>query len=144
MTRDGEAGAQLEVAIPLAGRTQSADGCAFVIAEWTDPGSPAGEPVVPIAPLHVHREDDEAWYVLEGALAFRIGDEEIRAPAGSAVIGPRGVPHSYWNPDPTPARYLLIMTPRTRDLIDAIHRLDDRTPETLRHVFRAYGCELLH
>ena len=34
----------------------------FVVADWTDPGTHPGRP---IAGLHVHRSDDEAWIVLE-------------------------------------------------------------------------------
>jgi mannose-6-phosphate isomerase-like protein (cupin superfamily) len=45
----------------------------FVVIEWTDPGTAPGRPV---AGLHVHREDDEAWYVLEGQLGFRLGDAD--------------------------------------------------------------------
>ena len=41
----------------------------FVIADWTDPGTHPGRP---IAGLHVHRSDDEAWIVLEGTLGFRV------------------------------------------------------------------------
>jgi mannose-6-phosphate isomerase-like protein (cupin superfamily) len=131
------------VALPLAGRTLASDGGSFVIAEWTDPGAPEDGTIVPLAPLHLHHEDDEAWYVLEGTLHFTIGGQEIRAPAGSAVFGPRGVPHTFWNPDPAPARYLLIMTPRTLALIAAIHRLPDRSPERLHALFREHGCALL-
>ncbi len=36
---------------------------AFVMAEWADPGAPAGPPRL-IAPFHVHYTDDEAWYVM--------------------------------------------------------------------------------
>jgi mannose-6-phosphate isomerase-like protein (cupin superfamily) len=116
----------------------------FVVAEWSDPGGPADEPPRPIAPLHVHLEDDEAWYVLEGALRFRVGDREIEAPAGSAVFGPHGVPHTFWNPGPEPARYLLVMTPRTLRLVETLHELPDRDPETLRAHFRRYGCEIVN
>jgi mannose-6-phosphate isomerase-like protein (cupin superfamily) len=63
----------------------------FLIAQWTDPG---GSPE-PIAPLRVHREDDEAWYVLEGMPGFRVGDHEFEAPAGAPVFGPHGVPHTF-------------------------------------------------
>jgi len=44
----------------------------FVIVEWTDPGTQPGRP---IAGLHLHREDDEACYVVDGRLGFQIGDE---------------------------------------------------------------------
>ena len=45
-----------------------------------------------------------------GALRFRLGDETVEAPAGGAVLAPRGTAHTYWNPRPEPARYLLVMT----------------------------------
>ena len=50
----------------------------------------------PIAGLHVHHSDDEAWYVLEGTLGFRLGDKTATAPAGAAVLAPAGTPHAYW------------------------------------------------
>ena len=90
----------------------------FVIADWTDPGTHPGRP---IAGLHLHRSDDEAWIVLEGTLGFRIGDEEREVPAGESVLVPQGTPHSYWNARPEPARYLLVMTPRIHQLIEALH-----------------------
>jgi uncharacterized cupin superfamily protein len=89
----------------------------FVIADWTDPGSHPG----PIAGLHLHRSDDEAWIVLEGTLGFLVGDEEREVAAGESILVPRGMPHSYWNPHPAPARYLLVMTPRIHRLIEALH-----------------------
>jgi mannose-6-phosphate isomerase-like protein (cupin superfamily) len=53
---------------PLAGRTLRTGKDSFVIAEWRDPGGPPGPPPF-IAPPHLHHNDDEAWYVLEGTLA---------------------------------------------------------------------------
>jgi quercetin dioxygenase-like cupin family protein len=44
-------------------------------------------------PPHVHRREDEAFFVLDGALAVRIGDHEFAASAGSFVYCPRDVPH---------------------------------------------------
>lgn len=46
-------------------------------------------------PRHIHREEDEAWYVLEGEISFYIGDETHRATPGSFVFAPRGIPHSF-------------------------------------------------
>lgn len=57
---------------PLAGRQLGGPESDFVIVEWTDSGESEWEW---IAPLHVHHADDEAWYVLEGVLRFRIGDD---------------------------------------------------------------------
>jgi mannose-6-phosphate isomerase-like protein (cupin superfamily) len=131
-----------KIASPLSGNTIGSADNAFIVAEWQDPGGPPGPPRL-IAPLHLHHNDDEAWYVLEGTLIVRVGDEEIEAPAGSSVYVRRGTPHTYWNPGPGPTRYLLIMTPNIFQLIGAIHAMPDRTPPALQAVFKQFNSELL-
>jgi oxalate decarboxylase/phosphoglucose isomerase-like protein (cupin superfamily) len=130
------------VAPPLAGRVLGSVEDAFVTAEWRDAGGPPG-PRRLIAPLHLHHSDDEAWYVLEGTLHVQVGDNEVQAAAGSGVFVPRGTPHTYWNPGPGPTRYLLIMTSRIYQLIQAIHAMQERTPAALAEVFVKYESQLL-
>ena len=129
-------------AVPLAAGVLAPPGADLVLAEWADPGG-ATDPPRYIAPLHVHHRDDEAWYVLAGALRFRLGDDVVEAAAGGAVIAPAGTPHTYWNPRAEPARYVLVMTARIRALIDAIHALEGRDPAALAAVFRAHESEQL-
>ena len=43
------------------------------------------------SPLHLHRNEDEWFYVTEGALTFWVGGRVIETPAGSFVYGPRPV-----------------------------------------------------
>ncbi len=62
------------------------------------------------SPTHRHWGEDEAWYVLEGALTFWLGDETITAEAGEFVFGPRGVSHRF-RVDSEEARFLLALTP---------------------------------
>jgi mannose-6-phosphate isomerase-like protein (cupin superfamily) len=62
-------------------------------------------------PLHVHTNEDEAWYVLEGELRFRLDTETASAPAGSFVFVPRGTPHCFQNPGRQPAKILVLFTP---------------------------------
>jgi mannose-6-phosphate isomerase-like protein (cupin superfamily) len=130
------------IAPPLVGQVLGRAGDSFVVAEWQDPGGHTGTPFL-IAPPHVHHYDDEAWYVLEGVLRIRRGDEEVEARAGAAVLVPRGTPHSYWNPAEGPCRYLLIMTSRIYELIQAIHAEPDRSRPKLGELFREYDSELL-
>ena len=61
---------------------------AFSLIETVNP--PDGGP-----PLHVHRDVDEAFYVLEGQYEFVCGHERIEAGPGDFVLLPRGVPHRY-------------------------------------------------
>ena len=68
------------------------------------------EPQGARAPLHLHRKEDEAFYVLEGEMTFRIGEETIKARPGSFVFGPKDVPHTY-TVDSGPARLLFLLSP---------------------------------
>lgn len=105
----------------------------FVLAEWVDDGESSAEQ--PVAPLHRHLADDEAWYVLEGTLGFIRGDERLEAPAGSAVLVPAGVAHTFWNAGPGRARYLILMTPRVAALVAGLHAVGAEPQElfTLHH-----------
>src|SRR3954453_18262036 len=115
---------------PLRGGVLGSRHESFAVAEWTDPGGRVGEPQL-IAPPHVHRNDDEAWYVLEGRLGFRVDGEVLVAGPGDGVLVCRGSVHTFWNPGPEAARYLLVMPPRIASLIEALHDRDDRTLEVL-------------
>ncbi len=88
----------------------------------------------------MHHEDDEAWYVLEGALGFRVGEEVVRAPAGAAVLVPKGTPHSFWCEGDEEARYLIVMSPRTAALVRELHA---GTGESYDAIFRRHASELL-
>ena len=62
-------------------------------------------------PLHLHRREDEAFYILEGTFAFQIGDRFLTATAGWFMTAPKGVPHSYKNIGTTPAKMLALFVP---------------------------------
>jgi uncharacterized cupin superfamily protein len=126
------------IAASLAGNVLAGD--SLVLAEWRDPGG-APDPPRYIAPLHIHHSDDEAWYVLEGALRFRLGDDEVEAAAGGAVIAVRGTAHTYWNPRTEPTRYLLVMTTRIAALIDALHAPGET--RSMEAVFEAHDSTLI-
>ena len=125
----------------LAGIALAPAGSQLVLAEWTAQGSAGDEPLYQ-APLHKHPED-EAWYVLEGTLAVRAGEQVHQVPAGGAVIVPGGTPHTFWNPRTAPARYLLVMGAQTFALIQAIHATDDRNLARMRQLYAAHGATLL-
>lgn len=79
-------------------------GGAFAFVEATTP--PGAGP-----PPHVHEREDETFWVLEGELEFMVGDGTIRAPAGSFVHAPRGIPHTYKNVGAAPSRYVAMIQP---------------------------------
>jgi quercetin dioxygenase-like cupin family protein len=62
------------------------------------------------SPLHVHRREDEWFYVLEGSITFWVGGETFEAGAGAFVYGPRDVPHTF-TISSSEARFLLVTGP---------------------------------
>jgi len=74
--------------------------------------------IIEIAPgreleAHVHRDEDDAFYILEGEMTFFFGDEddEAVAPPGTFVLVPPGVRHGFRNPGPGPVRMLNVHAP---------------------------------
>lgn len=62
------------------------------------------------SPLHVHHNEDEWFYVIEGELAFWVGGQTVRAPQGAFVYGPRDIPHTFQVQSDL-ARFLLVAEP---------------------------------
>lgn len=46
-------------------------------------------------PLHIHRNEDEVFHLLEGEMRIHIDGEETIARAGETVLAPKGKPHSF-------------------------------------------------
>jgi mannose-6-phosphate isomerase-like protein (cupin superfamily) len=113
-------------------------GTRLAIANWPTGAASSGF----VAPLHVHRSDDEAWHVIEGALRFRLGDDtdDLIAPAGSTVLVPAGVPHTFGNAGPGPSRYLIIMSTRLQEFIAKLHEVG---AEDHAAIYEQYDSELL-
>jgi quercetin dioxygenase-like cupin family protein len=61
--------------------------------------------------LHVHRVQEETFYVLEGECEWQIGDQRIHATPGTYVFIPPGVPHNIANAGDTPARVIMTVSP---------------------------------
>ena len=60
---------------------------------------------------HVHHDEDDAFYILEGELTFEVAGETVKAPAGTFVLVPPGVEHGFRNDGTDPVRILNIHAP---------------------------------
>lgn len=60
---------------------------------------------------HWHKVMQEGFYVLEGTMTIRVGEESVPAPAGTFVFVPPGTVHGFSNGTDQPARMLVFMTP---------------------------------
>ena len=97
---------------------ETTDG-ALSIAEATFPAGMNGPPP------HSHRYTTDTFYVLEGTLRMTVGDREIDASAGSYILVPPGIVHTFANISDEPVRFLNISAPGglekyLRDLADAM------------------------
>ena len=80
------------------------DGTLSLTETTLAPGFPGPVP-------HRHETLVDSFYVLEGVLTVRLGDETTEAPAGSYAFVPPGVVHMFSNPSDTPVRVLNLMAP---------------------------------
>jgi mannose-6-phosphate isomerase-like protein (cupin superfamily) len=126
--------------------TAEQTGGAFGLVEsWVPAGSSP--------PLHVHRREDESFWVIEGRVRFRCADEEFVAEAGTFVFLPRDVPHTFVVEGTETAHILTLLTPGGMEqfFVDA-----GRTPEgeglppagppdieRMKNVSGQYGSEII-
>ena len=104
-------------------------------------------------PLHIHRNEDEAWYVLDGQMTFEVAGELLVATKGCFVFAPRGLPHAF-TVDVEPSRVLVLATPAGFEAfaeelsVPALSETppDDLvlpTPDILGPVAARYGIEIV-
>jgi len=77
---------------------------AFTFLEWAAPMGFGPPP-------HRHDREDEAFYLIEGAIEVSCGDRQWEVGPGGFVFLPRGIPHSFKVVGETVARCLVLGTP---------------------------------
>ncbi len=97
-------------------------------------GSPGVEP-----PMHVHRNEDEWYYLLDGQVSFHVGGETHRGDPGSLVFFPRAVPHTFTIESPT-ARMLLLNAPGG---FERMFELAPSTPDQAVAALASYDVEVV-
>jgi mannose-6-phosphate isomerase-like protein (cupin superfamily) len=65
---------------------------------------------------HVHADEDDSFYVLEGELTFTVDGEEVVAGPGTFVLVPPGVPHGFGNRGDSVVRMVNVHAPAGFDL----------------------------
>ena len=105
---------------------------------------PAG---FPGPPPHRHHDFDEGFFVLDGELSFTAGETTVTGGAGTFVLAPRGLRHTFANPNSTPARVLGFWTPGTgldffKDMGAALPDSGPPDPAAVAEVYRRHNSEL--
>ena len=82
-------------------------------------------PPGPFVPPHIHPDQDEFLYILEGRFDFILNDEEAIGEPGDLITLPRGIPHGIFNKSDQTIKTLFWVTPTHKlyDLFWAIHNL---------------------
>jgi hypothetical protein len=100
--------------------------------------TPAGA----MPPLHVHRHDDEGFFVLGGELTLYLPGESVTLRPDEFCLAPRGIPHAY-EAGPTAPGCSSRAPPRVRRFVAEVAGLDAADPATLTAVAATHGIDIL-
>jgi mannose-6-phosphate isomerase-like protein (cupin superfamily) len=97
-------------------------------------------------PPHTHERLHDMFYVLEGTLTMRLGDDTTEVVEGGFVCVPPGVVHTFSNPSAIPVRFLNFNTPAgwenyMRDLGAALAE-GTPTPEEIGRIASRYDFQI--
>jgi mannose-6-phosphate isomerase-like protein (cupin superfamily) len=84
-------------------------------------------PGAPGPPPHVHREHEEAFFVLEGELTLAVGPDVVTVGAGQTAVVPRGQVHQPSNRSDRPVRFVFLSSPPMDEFFAELARLVTRT-----------------
>ncbi len=93
------------------------DGLFTVIESQSDPGMSV--------PMHIHKNEDEMFRVLEGKVSITVGGETKILTAGDTAFAPRNIPHSWTNNGDEPLKMILTAVPSG---IETMFRALDQLP----------------
>lgn len=96
---------------------------------------PPGEEVPP----HIHHNEEEILYVVDGKIESQVGDKTLDAPAGACHTIPRGTVHAQSNNSTDPATLLVSFSPP--HLEDLFEKSTDVSPEEFQKLAADYGME---
>jgi quercetin dioxygenase-like cupin family protein len=119
--------------------TAASTGNRFSLMERTLP--PGGR----MPPAHSHVGNDEAYYVLDGRVEFRVADDVFEGSTGTFVLVPAGESHTFGNTADEPARLLVFHAPALDGYFEDLERLwaapDPPDREAELALMRRHGME---
>jgi len=128
-------GASRVIDFKVSGRDTGGRWCS-IDAAWHGTGGP---------PLHVHHDQEEWFYVIEGDYVFQIGDEKFRLTTGDCALAPRQIPHAFVHVREQPARILTVFQPAgdIENFFREYGKLTGATPDQARQFYKSHGLDLL-
>jgi quercetin dioxygenase-like cupin family protein len=97
-------------------------------------------------PRHLHHNEDEWFYVIEGDYILEVGSNCFHLKAGDSILGPREVSHAWAFTGDTPGKVLIAFAPANK--MEAFFRDNAKhfsggNYASESDIYRAYGMELL-
>jgi mannose-6-phosphate isomerase-like protein (cupin superfamily) len=95
---------------------------------------------------HLHHEQDEWFYVVEGEYVIEVGEKRYELGPGDSVLGPRKVAHVWAYVGEGTGRQIATLQPagEIEAFFDNLATLGSSPePEVLRRAFSSYGLELI-
>jgi len=114
---------------------------ALFLFEHRNAGGKKGGP-----PRHLHHNEDEWFYVIEGQYIAEIGSTRVELKPGDSILGPREVPHAWAFVGDIPGRLLIAFAPANK--MEAFFRGNEKRRKGNEYMndaelYRAHGMELL-
>lgn len=97
-------------------------------------------------PLHIHHEQDEIFYVIQGKFRFQVGDEKYEVSAGDCLFAPRKVPHAFVHIGDEKSKMMTIFQPagKMEAFFHEFGKFTSRpSPEVLKKIFSDHGMEVV-
>jgi DNA-binding transcriptional MerR regulator/quercetin dioxygenase-like cupin family protein len=103
-------------------------------------------------PMHLHRDQDEWLYIVDGEFEFHVAEKQFRAGPGESVFIPRKVAHVWGTAGETPGRIINVYQPagKMEEFFREVGKYDGKPAihealglDGLRQFFDAYGIDLL-
>jgi mannose-6-phosphate isomerase-like protein (cupin superfamily) len=106
-------------------------------SQWRRKGGP---------PLHLHRDQDEWFYVIKSEFVMQVGDESFHLTAGDSIFMPRKVPHTFAHVGDGDGR--LVATYQPAGDMEAFFRIQSKftgseSQGELQRIYKAHGLELI-
>jgi quercetin dioxygenase-like cupin family protein len=96
-------------------------------------------------PLHLHKAQDEVFYVIEGSYRFKVGEDLFSLTNGDSIFLPRQVPHA-WTQESKSGRMIVVLQPagKLENFFVSMASLDhEPTAKEVGNIFASNDMEVL-
>ncbi len=94
-------------------------------------------------PLHLHLNQEEWFYVMEGEVAFQVGDQTLHLRRGESILAPRQIPHTFSSVAEKPSRMLIAFCPAGKMEQFFLDVENPKAPVKEAAFWRRYDMELV-